>query len=168
MSAEAIPIGTVRIALLLYVAALFSWLLGGKRWERTTRRLWSTGLVFYLAHVAAAFHFVHGWSHDRATLETARQTEELLGVSSGLGLWLNYLFTILWTADALWWWMNEDGYRLRPRWMTVSVHAFLAFMFFNGAVVFAHGFSRWFGLAATPPLLVLCLRSPGAGPRARC
>lgn len=167
MQGEAMTIWTVRIALLLYVTALFSWLLGGKRWERTTRRLWSTALVFYLAHVVAAFHFVHGWSHDRATVETARQTEELFGVASGLGLWLNYLFTMVWTADALWWWIDEDGYRLRPRWMAVSAHAFLAFMFFNGAVVFAHGFSRWFGLAVTPPLLVLYLLSRSAGPRAR-
>jgi len=161
MTHEAITIWTVRIALVLYVTASFSWVLGGERWERTTRRLWSAGLLLYLAHVAAAFHSVHGWSHSRAALETARQTEDLFGIASGAGLFFNYLFTLVWTADALWWWMDEEGYRLRPGWLSVSMHAFLAFMFFNATVVFAHGFARWFGLAATPPLLFLWLRSRG-------
>jgi len=168
MSDEMMTVWSVRIALLLYVAALFSWLLGEESWKQVTRGLWSAGLLFYLVHVAAAFHFVHGWSHDRALLETARQTEELVGVASGLGLWLNYLFTVVWTADVVWWFRDEESYRLRPRWVTVSTHAFLAFMFFNGALVFAQGFPRWVGLVATPPLLALYLRSGEAGPRARC
>lgn len=158
MTGEALTIGTVRTALVLYVAALLSWLLGGRRWERATRGLWTAGVLFYLAHVAAAFHHVHGWSHQRALAETARQTQELFGIASGSGLWLNYLFTVVWTADAGWWWLDEVGYRRRAGRVSVTLHAFLAFMFFNGAVVFAGGFSRWFGLAATPLLLVLWLR----------
>ena len=35
----------------------------------------------------------------------------------------------------------------------------MAFMFFNGAVVFGAGFSRWVGLAATPVLLLLWWRA---------
>jgi hypothetical protein len=150
---------TVRIALVLYVAALFSWLAGGRRRAGTTRLLWSGGLLFYLAHVAAAFHFVHAWSHERAMVETARQTRELFGVDSGLGLWINYAFTIVWSADALWWWMDEDGYLGRPRWIRAATQAFLAFMFVNGAVVFGQGFSRWLGVAAIPALVLVWLRS---------
>jgi hypothetical protein len=168
MTDEAITVDTVRIALVLYAAASFSRLLGGERWERTSRGLWSAGLLFYLIHVVAAFTFVHGWSHSKAALETARRTEELFGIASGAGLFFNYLFTLVWTVDALWWWMDESGYRHRARWVDVSVQGFLAFMFFNGAVVFARGFSRWFGLAATPMLLFLWLRSRPGPPRARC
>lgn len=167
MNGEAITVWTVRIALLLYVAALFSWLLGGKRRAGRTRLLWSGGLLFYLAHVVAAFHFVHGWSHEGAASETARRSRELFGVDSGLGLWLNYVFTIVWTSDALWWWMDGDGYRDRPPWIRVATHAFLAFMFFNGAVIFGHGLSRWLGLAVTPPLLLLWLRSGRGRPHSR-
>jgi hypothetical protein len=157
MSGDALTIWSVRIALLLYISALFSWLLGGERRLRMTRALWSAGLLSYLAHVVLAFGWTHGFSHESAALETARQTGELLGVETSSGLWLNYLFTALWTADTLWWWSNENSYRGRPKWVTVSTHAFLAFMFFNGAVVFAKGFSRWVGLAATPPLVFLLL-----------
>ncbi len=153
---DVMTVWTIRVAALLYVTSLFARLRG---WEARARALWTAGLLSYLAHVAAAFQFVHDWSHARAALETARQTEELFGIASGAGLWLNYLFTAVWTADALWWWMDARGYGQRPRWITLSVHAFLAFMFFNGAVVFAEGFSRWVGLAAIPPLVFLWLRS---------
>jgi hypothetical protein len=162
---QAATVWSIRFATLLYAAGLLSMLLGR---ERPARALWTAGLLSYLAHVVSAFHYVHGWSHARAAAETARQTEELFGIASGAGLFFNYLFTVVWTFDALWWWLDEDGYRLRPRWTSVFVHAFLAFMFVNGAVVFAQGFSRWFALAAALPLLFLWLRSRGGPPRARC
>jgi hypothetical protein len=167
MTGDAMMIWTVRIALVLYAAALGSRLLGGRRWLRSSRLLWSGGLLFYLAHVVAAFHFVHAWSHERARVETARQTRELFGVDSGLGLWLNYAFTIVWIADALWWWFDEAGYLDRPRWIGVATQAFTAFMFFNGAVVFGHGLARWLGLALAAALIVLWLRSRREGPPAR-
>ena len=150
---EAITIGTVRVALVLYVVAL--WLrLGGEPRQRWARNVWALGLAFYLAHVAAAFETVHGWSHADALAATARRSEEMFGIASGFGLWFNYLFTVVWAGDVVWWYAGAAGYRSRPRWVSVAFHAFLAFMFFNGAVVFASGFSRWFGLAATPLLLV--------------
>jgi hypothetical protein len=158
MTGEAVTIWTVRIALLLYVAALFSWLHGRGHRIRGSRLLWTAGWLCYLAHVAAAFHYVHRWSHHRALAETAAQTEALVGMATGFGLWLNYLFTAVWTADVVWWWLDEDGYRLRPQLAAIAVHAFLGFMFFNGAVVFATGLSRWVGLAAAALLVPLWFR----------
>lgn len=145
-----ITILTVRVALVLYVATLAARILGGR--ERVSRVLWTAGLLAYLAHVAAAFHWVHRWSHDSALEETARQTEELFGVASGSGLWFNYLFTLLWLGDVLWWWLDSRGYRSRPRSLALTIDGFFAFMFFNGAVVFATGPSRWIGVLAIPLL----------------
>ena len=161
----AATVWTIRAATLLYVFGLLSLLLGR---ERPARALWTAGLLSYLAHVVSAFHYLHDWSHARAAVETARQTEELFGVASGTGLFFNYLFTLVWTADTIWWWKDEEGYRRRPPWLAHSVHAFLAFIFFNGAVVFASGFSRWAGLASIPPLLFLWIRARRRRPRARC
>ena len=154
MSGDALTIGTVRVALLLYVAALVimagaARAPGRDRGGRVARVLWSAGALAYLAHVGAAFHFVHGWSHHAAVVETARQTRELFGMDTGVGIWFNYLFTAVWSADVAWWWLDPNGYIRRPGPVSAGVHVFLAFMFFNGAVVFAHGPSRWFGLAAT-------------------
>jgi hypothetical protein len=153
MTGAVITVIAVRIALLLYVAA-WAARLAGSRTDGLRRLLWSGGCLAYLAHVTAAFHYVHAWSHRRAWLETARQTAELFGASTGHGLWLNYLFTLVWTADALWWWLDARSYRNRPRALSISVDVFLAFMFFNGAVVFARGFSRWLGIVAIPLLIV--------------
>ena len=46
--------------------------------------------------------------------------------------------------------VNLSNYDGRPKWVTRVVRVFFLFMIFNGAVVFARGSARWFGL-------VLCL-----------
>jgi len=141
--------GTVRVALLLYVAALVVSTGRSDGGGRLARALWSAGMLAYLAHVVAAFQYVHHWSHQAAVVETARQTRELFGMDTGVGIWFNYLFTGVWVADAAWWWLDPFGHLRRPLLVSAAVHGFMAFMFFNGAVVFAHGLSRWIGLAAT-------------------
>ena len=142
-------IGTVRVALLLYVTALV--VMTGRRdgGRRLARVIWSAAALAYLAHVVAAFQYVHGWSHQAAVVETARQTRELFGMDTGVGIWFNYLFTVMWVIDVAWWWLDPIGYVRRSGLVSAAVHGFMAFMFFNGAVVFAHGPTRWIGLAAT-------------------
>ncbi len=142
---DLLTLWTIRLACILYFAALLGW----RRWA------WTAGLIAYLTHVAAAFAFRHGWSHDAAFRETARRTDELFGVQSGAGLYFNYAFTAVWLADVVWLWTSGDTYRTRPRWISVSIHAFMAFMFFNATVVFASGWVRWLGVAATAILLVV-------------
>jgi hypothetical protein len=160
MTGEAFTVWSVRAATLLYVAALIFWLAArSPRGQRTARLAWTAGCLCYLAHVYGAFQYVHGWSHAAAYAETARQTEQLFGLNWGGGLYFNYVFTLLWPADAIWWWRGLARYNARPRWVTGAIHGFLAFMFFNGAVVFAPGFARWVGIAATPTLLLLGWRA---------
>ena len=159
VTADPLTIWSVRAAVVLYTAALAVSMLGGAprksdRRKKMARNLWTWGLLAYLVHMVAAFHFVHAWSHRHASLETARQTEELVGVASGVGLWLNYLFTLVWAADVIRWWRDPSGHARRPRGMRLAVHFFLAFMFFNGTVVFASGFARSLGIAAMLTLLV--------------
>ena len=64
------------------------------------------------------------------------------------GLYVNYVFTYVWLADVTWWWAAAASYRRRPRWVEWTVHGFMGFIAFNATVVFASGFSRWFGIAA--------------------
>jgi len=132
---------TIRISLLLYVAALAS-APGSQR----RRFAWILGCLFYLAHVAAAFHFHHHWSHTAAYEHTARRTAEVVGLHWGGGLWWNYAFGAVWLGDVLWRWR-------RPAWMTAAIHAFLGFLAFNATVVFETGLIRWLGVAATLFLL---------------
>jgi hypothetical protein len=139
---------TVRLATLFYVLALL----------RVHPKLsWTAGCLCFLAHVYAAFEFHHHWSHDSAHAETALQTAKLFGINSGNGIYFNYLFVMTWTADTAWWWINEKSRETRAKWISASIHGFMAFMFFNGVVVFANGPIRWIGLAATALILLLRL-----------
>src|SRR2546425_170639 len=143
--------GTVWLALSLYVAGEI---------EKTARRpcesgavgrwLNSVGCTAFLAHVASAFQFYHDWSHSAAYADTARQTEELFGWNWGGGIYFNYLFALLWIGDVAWAWVKPTGYLARPKWTIRIVRTFLWFMMLNGAVVFARGAVRGYGL-------ILCL-----------
>lgn len=101
-----------------------------------TTALWFAGSLIMLAHTALAFHFAHQWSHAAAVVDTARQTRELTGIDWGGGVWLNYLFAALWLADASWRTFGVESHTHRPRWLAITTHAFLAFIWFNATVVF--------------------------------
>lgn len=117
--------------------------------------IWFVGLGAYVAHVIAAFEFHYHWSHLFALAETGRQTAALTGVDSGAGLWLNYLLGAIWAYDAARWAVTGH-----PRGAFYRTwHAFLAFMIFNGTVVFGQGPVRWFGLAVFTCLAALWLRA---------
>jgi hypothetical protein len=93
------------------------------------------GLLAYLLHVWCAFTYFYEWSHEVAYRETARQTAELFGVHSGGGLYLNYLFTIVWLVDSIGWWLRGGQWERRSRVMRVAVYAFMAFIVVNGTIV---------------------------------
>ena len=103
--------------------------------RRPARAYWTAGCLFYLAHVVAAFAFAYQWSHAVAVAETARQTKALFGLDWGGGIWFNYVFTVIWAGDALWWQLASNHYERRPAWIGKAVHLYMAWMFINGAIV---------------------------------
>lgn len=155
---------SVRLALLCYAATVAGRLLGfrGPR----IRFFWTVGCLLFLVHVAAAFHYVHNWSHQAAIQTTATETRQLLGVAFGEGLWFSYAFVLLWLADATWWWSSATSYLRRPRWLNLGLHGYLMFIAFNGAVIFEAGPTRLFGLLLTPGLLWLLFRQLRSKPPA--
>ena len=156
MSAGAALISaSVRLALLCYAATVAGRLLGFR--GRKIRFLWTVGCLLFIVHVAAAFHYVHHWSHQAAVRTTATETRQLLGVAFGEGLWFSYVFVLLWLADAVWWWSSATSYLQRPRWLNLALHGYLLFIAFNGAVIFEAGPTRLFGLLITPLLLVMMI-----------
>jgi hypothetical protein len=141
---------TARAALALYVLGLALRVsAAGSRLRLDTARLfWTAGCLALLLHTASAFHFYHHWSHGAAYEATARRTAEVVGLDWGGGLYANYGFAALWTADACWWWLAPGHYLARPRALEWALQAFLGFMAFNATVVFGTGAVRWTGLAA--------------------
>jgi hypothetical protein len=143
--------------------ALAGYFLGGalRAEGRTSRQgiariAWTLGCLFYLAHVACAFHFYHGWSHMAAYRHTAERTAAVVGWKWGGGIYFNYAFTAVWFADAVAWWLRGD--RAKSAWLEAGTQAFLWFMVFNATAVFGNGAIRWLGLAGCGLLVVLRLK----------
>jgi hypothetical protein len=128
--------------------AIVSWAASVVAHGRARRLLWTMAAGLMLVHSAAAFGAIYGWSHDVATAETRRQTRALVGIDSGAGIVVNYVFVLVWIADAIWWWQAPGRYARRPRWIGRVVHAFVWFMVVNGAVIFADGWMRLLGAIA--------------------
>jgi len=149
---------TVWVAVAGYAAgaAAFALSRGRRGWDAAARLAWTVACVALLAHVACAFHVYHGWSHESAYVETARQTGEVVGLDWGGGLFINYAILIGWVADVAWWWLaGLDSYRRRPWPLLAAWHGFLIFIIFNATVVFKNGFTRWAGLGVCLGLCVV-------------
>lgn len=153
MPGELLTQWTIRLALALYVAWLAGWLLAlGPRWPAMARWIWTAACGLFLVHVACAFQFYHDWSHASAWRDTAEQTQALMGMAFGDGIYFSYVFLVLWILDVGWMWLTPAPLKTqclrKTPWPRVLVHCFLLFIAFNGAIVFEGGPTRWFGLAA--------------------
>ena len=138
---------TAFFAVCLWVGAVARMLeMRGDEWQVGSRSLrllragWFAGWLMFLVHVAAAFHVAHGWSHTAAY----EHTERTSGV--GEGIFVNYLFGLMWGLDVVWLVGSPGSYARRPRWVGWAVHGFLTFVVFNATVVYGTGFIRWMGV----------------------
>lgn len=98
---------------------------------------WALAAAMFVVHVAVAFHFAHRWQHANAY----NHVRESAGF--GPGVYVSYLFTALWAADAVWMATKPKSYSTRPPWLGWAVHTFIVFVTFNGTVVYVHGWIRW-------------------------
>lgn len=124
----------------------------------TLRAIWTLGALLSLTHALSAFHSYHHWSHAHAFAATARETQEVVGVAVGAGIYLNYLFVLVWLADVILWWKLGAAYQLRSRGWARFVWGYLSFIALNGAVVFETGPTRWGGIVASALLAILGIR----------
>ena len=151
---------TIWIAVSCYALGTSTLFLRTTEEPKWLRWVWAAGAELLWVHALLAFGAFYQWSLAVAYAETARQTAELTGWQSGAGLYANFVFGIVWTADAVFLWLKGwQRYRQRRRWLTVVVHGYLAFIVFNGTVVFGAGPVRWFGVAVFSWLAVCVLRS---------
>jgi hypothetical protein len=142
---------TARVAVLFWGIAAAA--IAGRIRRRDARLAWTLGCIAYLVHVATAFDQVHRWSHAAAF-------EHVQSVSGfGPGIFVSYFFSLLWLIDVVWWWFDADGYEGRSKWLDRGLHGFMAFVVFNGTVVYETGFIRWAGLALFAILALLVVQN---------
>ncbi|HEY7475942.1 MAG TPA: hypothetical protein VH679_13070 [Vicinamibacterales bacterium] len=118
------------------------------------------GLVLCLLHIVLAMGVVHHWSHAAAVRATAAQTAAVYGLNWGGGVYVNYLFVLVWTLDA-WLSRRRDWLSDAPpgRW---AIRFFYAVVIVNAAVVFARGSMRMAGLALVASLLFAWRQTPSS------
>lgn len=109
-------------------------------------RIWTLGCAALWLHIAAAFHFMHDWSHAAAVRHTAEQTKQLTGWAFGGGVYFNYVFAAIWLIDVLLWWQRGRDYPAKSPASFWTIHAVFAFMMLNATVVFGPDYWRYVGV----------------------
>ncbi len=95
-----------------------------------------------------AMHFFDHWSHA-ASLERTRAAS---GVAAGV--YVSYMFVLLWAADVTYWWCAPQRYAARGVTFDRLLHGFMLLMVFNGMIVFESGPIRYAGVALFTVLAV--------------
>jgi hypothetical protein len=149
---------TVRLALVYYAVAVTLMLsLSKSAWASSANRVswarwsWTLAWLTFLVHLYVAFRYYHHGSHEAAV----RHTEEVSGF--GPGIYFSHLFTVLWTADVVYWWPCPERYARRSPWIDRLLHGYMFFIVFNSMVVFETGLIRWAGLLLTIELAALMI-----------
>lgn len=112
----------------------------------------ATGLALCVIHIAIAMGSVHGWRHAAAIDATAIQTESVYGLRWGGGVFVNYLFVVVWALEA--WWRTRTRAFSGSRFARWVLRTFYAVVVFNAAVVFARGSMRAAGVVLVAGLLL--------------
>ncbi|MFN7803293.1 MAG: hypothetical protein ACK5TO_04730 [Planctomycetaceae bacterium] len=114
---------------------------------------WRVGCGLLWLHVMGSWWMVHSASWDRAWQHTAEVTERMTGFNTGMGVIWNLVALAAWTADCCAGWPAvppaANPASVPSRWRRV-VEIYLAFLWFQAAVVFATP-------AARAVMLALCL-----------
>ena len=140
------------LALILYAGSVVCYV---DKKITVARWLWTFGCFLYLSHVVLAFEYFHHWSHQTAFTKTATDTEAVIGVKTGFGIYVNYLFTAVWSLDALYWWIaGNTRYASRSFQISFWIHAFFMFMILNGAIIFVSGNVRIIGVVLLSVILI--------------
>ena len=137
---------TIRISMILMVIVLAAEMRGAKATSPAFALLWFSGALLALAHSIGAMMTFHHGSQLAAFESTAQQTEQLLGFRFGAGLYVNYLFVVVWLADAACRLLLPKRYPGFPNWYRYGVTGFLVFIAINGAIVFQAGWTRYAGI----------------------
>ena len=154
---EHASIWAIRLAMIALVMCLGLEIRGWPKTSQLLANLWLFGAVAAFCHSLGALNTFHHGSHEEALQSTADQTQELLGVPIAAGLYFNYIFVATWFVDAIWRIAAPMRYQKLPAAYHVVVMGFLAFIAFNGAVVFKTGPFRWAGIASVVALGALWL-----------
>jgi hypothetical protein len=101
---------------------------------------WRVGCGLLWLHVVGSWWLVHSFRWEQMWQHTAEVTERMTGINTGMGVLWNLVALVVWTADCLAGWpvapLVGAPVPARSRWRR-AVEIYLAFLWFQAAVVFA-------------------------------
>ena len=100
--------------------------------------IWAASFDLYSLHILFAYGVFYEWSNKIAWNHTANQTAEAIGVNTGIGLAINFVFLAILLTDIVLQWRGKHCCRN-------FIDGLVLFMIVNGAIVFGHGPVRAFG-----------------------
>jgi hypothetical protein len=115
---------------------------------------WTAGGVLVVVHVLVALDLRYNWDHALAVSETARRSAEVYGSTWRGGVYVNYLFVLVWFGES-WRWRRaqQRDRRLSPA-VTWALRGFFLLIIANAAIVFVvHSASRVAGVLLVAGLL---------------
>ncbi|MDE0866326.1 MAG: hypothetical protein OSA98_21305 [Rubripirellula sp.] len=105
--------------------------------------LWGFAFGLFAVHICLSFHWVHNWRHTDAWLQTATETEAVVGIRRGDGIWANYAMIAIWAFDLVRLCSATRQHRPTSHAVDWSIGLFFGFMFFNATVVFGPSFYQY-------------------------
>ena len=121
--------------------------------QRMGRYFWSAGCLIFLLHVALAFHYRHGWNHSLAYEHVLERTVAATGIPTGIGIYVNYCFGIIWLVDTFAWWRDLGWSQCRKAYW--AVQALFGFLMLQSTAVFGPPF--WIPVTVTAIVLLVAL-----------
>ena len=152
---------TIWIALALFVAGEVGSVSSSQRRQSMAALLFLSGAVLCVVHMLIAMQVFHAWDHRAAVAATAIQTAQIYGVNWGGGVYVNYVFAGVWTADALQRVISPASFARRSRALVWTLRAFYFLIIVNGAVIFATPGRRWMGVGVIGALLLVWFTGDG-------
>ena len=150
---------TIWLSMILFVGGE-----AGKRFVRADNTpkwpwwAWTIGVIFCAVHMAIAMAVRYDWNHQDAVRATAEQAAGVYGITWSGGLYVNYVFLLIWAGETAWWAISPSAYLSRGAALMWSLRAFYFVIIVNAVVLFARPAMRPAGLLLTAALVGAWIR----------
>jgi hypothetical protein len=150
---------TIWLSMILFVAGE-----AGKRFARADssmkwpRWAWTIGVTLCAVHMGMAMAVRYGWNHQEAVRATAEQAAAVYDINWRSGLYVNYVFLLIWAGETAWWAASPRTYLSRGAILEWSLRTFYFVIIFNAVVVFARPMMRPVGMLMIAALVATWVR----------
>ena len=105
--------------------------------------VYALGAAIMAVHIVCSYGIAHHWSHQAALDHTASETEAVVGIAVPHGVYVNFLFLVLYIGNTIWRYRAGGSKVRRPKWWAWTIDLFLDAIVLMATVVFETSWIRW-------------------------